>query len=241
MEKKPEKVKKSKFKVATINALGHSHTKPGGNKKGWLSSRLRTIKLVYVITRRRFSLVGLQEFQAEQRRVFKKRLNKVFGMHALGDNACTWLRVRWAKVDEGSISIPYFNGHEKKMPWVVLRLRGTNKKLAFMSTHNPANVRGEAGEWRKEGWRREADWAHNMLRTGDVVAVLVVGDKNAPPKIYRPFIEKLGGTPAGNPEIWGIDWIVGWGDVEFSHHKTTRNKVIASMTDHPVGQATCQI
>jgi hypothetical protein len=194
------------------------------------------VLLTRVLVARRLSLVGLQEFQAPQQRVFKSRMSP-WGMHAKNDNAVVWLRARWEVVDSGYLSIPYFHGHPKPMPFVVLRRRGTGKRVAFLSTHNPASVHGPALHWRKEGWQREAAWAQAMLERGDVTAAIVVGDKNSGPKIYRPFIERRGGSVSGVPSIWGIDWIVGWGGVTFTKHKTSKTRRIARMSDHPVTQA----
>jgi hypothetical protein len=233
----------TRVRLATINALGDSHTRPGGNKdgRGWLQSARRTILLTRVILRRRFSLVGLQEFQAPQQRVFRGRLNPVWRMHALKDNAVVWRRVTWKLLDQGQLSIPYFHGHPKPMPWAILKHRRTGKVIAFLSTHNPASVHGDALAWRREGWRREAAWARQMLDRPGVTAAIVVGDKNSPERIYRPFIEALGGKVAGVPEIWGIDWIVGWGDITFTDHRTSRTRRIEDMTDHPVEQANAVI
>lgn len=230
-------------RLATINALGHSHTRPGGNKagRGWLQATRRTMLLLAVITVRRFSIVGLQEFQVVQQRAFRGRTN-LWGCHDYKDNAVIWLRARWRVIERGHLDIPYFHGHEKPMPWVILERRSPikrrRKRIAFLSTHNPASVRGEALHWRKEGWDREAAWANAMLERGDIDAAIVVGDKNSPRKVYQPFIERRGGRIAGVPAIWGIDWIVGWGDVRFTKHRTSKTRRIARMTDHPVEQAT---
>lgn len=230
-----------RFRLATINALGHSHTRPGGNKKGWLDSTLRTILLIAIITKRRFSVVGLQEFQSVQQRVFRSRVNGLWGCHDYKDNAVIWLRARWKVLDRGQLVIPYFHGHDKPMPWVILRRRAVRKRnrkvIAFLSTHNPASVHGDALVWRKQGWELEADWAQAALLDPRVVAALVVGDKNSPPKVYQPFIEKRGGQVSHVPQVWGIDWIVGWGDIEFRKGKTVETPRIDKTTDHPVSQA----
>ena len=232
------------FRTATINALGHSHTRPGGNKPGWLPSRVRTGLLVRVLVRRRLSVVGLQEFQREQRAEFRSRAGRLYAVHAIRDNAVVWLRARWALEDYGTITVPYFHGKPKRMPWVVLRHRRSGKRIAFASTHNPANVRGPAGQWRREGWRIEGEWARGMVESGHVVAALVVGDKNATADHYLPVVKREGGKAAGIPSSTnraGIDWIVGWGAVRFTRFRTARTRRIAAATDHPVVQAVAHI
>lgn len=234
----------SRFRTATINALGHSHTKPGGNKKGWLSSRVRTRRLVRVLLRRRLSLVGLQEFQAPQRDEFKSRAGQLYAVHAIRDNGVVWLRARWVLEERGALDIPYFHGKPRSMPWVIVRHRRSGKRVAFASTHNPANVRGSAGGWRREGWRIEGEWAREMVASGRVVAALVVGDKNAIADHYLPHVKESGGKVAGIPTatgLKGIDWIVGWGAVRFTRFQTVRNRRIAASTDHPVVQAVAHI
>lgn len=247
------KRRRVRFRLATINALGHSHTRPGGNKAGhgWLQSTQRTILLVAVITKRRLGIVGLQEFQSTQQRVFRSRAS-LWRSHDYKDNAVVWLRARWKLVTAGHLYIPYFHGTEKPMPWVVLRRRSPLKRrrvlIAVLSTHNPANVRGPAERWRRGGWANEAGWARDMVIDGVVAAAFVVGDKNAPAAIYKPFVEKRGGIVAGIPASdlpntpgKGIDWIVGWGDVRFSRYRSAKTRRIARMTDHPVEQVVAAI
>jgi endonuclease/exonuclease/phosphatase family metal-dependent hydrolase len=239
--------RRAQVRLATINALGDSHTRPGGNKagRGWLQSAKRTLLLTKVIRKRDFDLVGLQEFQGVQQKVWRG-LNPGWRIHGKKDNAVVWLQSKFHPVDFGHLDVPYFGGKEKPMPWVVLRDRKTGQLLAFLSTHNPANVRGPAERHRVEGWQREADWAKDQLKRG-VAAAIVVGDKNAGPKVYKPFIEKRGGKVAGIPGDLpnspgrGIDWIAGWGDVEFTKHKTSKTRRIARMSDHPVVQAVAHI
>jgi hypothetical protein len=187
----------------------------------------------------------LQEFQGVQQKVWRG-LNPLWRIHGKKDNAVVWLRSKFHPVDFGHLNVPYFHGNEKPMPWVVLHDRKTGQLLAFLSTHNPANVRGPAERWRVEGWEREVEWAKDQLRRG-VDAAIVVGDKNAGPKVYKPFVEQRGGKVSGIPADFpntpgnGIDWIAGWGDVDFTRHKTSKTPRIARMTDHPVVQAVAHI
>jgi hypothetical protein len=235
-----------RVRVATINALGDSHTRPGGNKagRGWLQSARRTVLLIAVITRRRYSVVGLQEFQGVQQRVFKSRTS-VWGCHAIKDNAVIWLRPLWRKVDSGFVTVPYFNGHPKQMPWVELERRGRRgkrKTIGFLSKHNPANVHGPAEKHRETGWEREAQWATRMVDSGRVTVAFVVGDANDPE--YGRFVVKHGGkvshiptVPGKDAGLEGIDWISAWGPVDFERGRTIETSRISKMTDHPVSQA----
>jgi len=231
------------FRVATINTLGASHTdRPGGNAFGrWLKSVLRIVLLCRVILFRRLDLVGLQEFQPVQQARLRKILGRRFAVYAVRDNAIIYRKNRWTRVDSGHLDIPYFGGHEKPMPWLILRHRDTGKHVAVLCTHNPASTRGDAAAWRREGWRREIAWAKNMLEQRRAVAALVVGDKNAGPAKYRPVVHKNNGIVAGTPTIRGIDWIVAWGGISFSRFKTARTKRISRATDHPVVQAVAHI
>lgn len=226
----------TKFRAGTINALGHSHTEPGGNKPGWLRSAARTALLVLVILKRRLGIVCLQEFQAPQQKVFREKLGKLYGIYASGDNAVVWLKQRWNLIDAGTISIPYFDGHMKAMPWVLLKHKKTGKQLYVLSKHNPANVNGPALKWRKQGWETEGDWAHRLVETKKA-KVLIGGDANDRLDDYGPYVHKYGGKIAGNDRLWGIDFLIGFGGLKFTRFKSSRTARIKKMTDHPVVQA----
>src|SRR6185295_16662991 len=58
------------FRVASINALGDSHTGPGGNKPRYASGPERTHNLVNILGSQAIDVVGLQEFEVPQKATF---------------------------------------------------------------------------------------------------------------------------------------------------------------------------
>lgn len=234
--KKPTKSKRHSFRLATINALGANHTdNKGGNKFGrWLKSSARSVILFTIITANRLNVIGFQEFQKPQKRRFKLAFKKVYGLHAIKDNSVAWKKRKWTLVERGGLAIPYFHGKMKKMPYVILEHKKSKKRIAVLSKHNPANVRGVAGEYRRKGWLIEGDWANEMLNTKIVSAVFVVGDSNAKAQYYLPVVKDHGGKEAGIDKAWGIDWIIGFGSFEFSKFRSFRTKRIKKAMDHPL-------
>ena len=237
--------RRRRFRHGTLNCLGFSHTAPGGNKPGWLGGVRRTFLMTKVLVARRLSNTCLQEFQSEQQKAFRVAL-PLWGMHAVGDNAVVWIRAKWKRLEKGTLAMPYFDGVMKAMPWVVLRTRWwKRRKVAILSFHNPANVKGEASQWRREGWRITAKWAKAMAARPDIDGVITSGDTNAIEKYFKPAIEDLGGVVAGVPSIWGIDWIVTWPNEDGEGLKTivfrtVDSKRLDQATDHPLSLAVFQ-
>lgn len=233
--------------MGTINTLGHSHTKPGGNAKGdWAQAPLRTIMLITVLLRWRLGIVGLQEFQGLQEKIFRRNSRaSVYQYHGYADNAIIWLRLRFHVIDEGFILVPYFHGTPKKMPWVVLRKRAARKRnrkvFGFLCTHNPAGTRDpkeKAQEYRDAGWRAEVRLHRELVEKHGIAAMFSVGDKND--REYGKFVRRTGGEFSHVPSIRGIDWIAGWEaeDLEFVNTATYRDGLVERMTDHPLVVAT---
>jgi hypothetical protein len=54
------------FTIASFNVLGHSHTVPGGNRKGYASSGVRMGWALSALQGNGADIVGLQEFQQPQ-------------------------------------------------------------------------------------------------------------------------------------------------------------------------------
>ena len=135
------------FKVATFNTLGASHTTATGKHPGMASGPARTRGLVRLLERHHVDVAGLQEFQAPQYRAFIRLAGARYAVfHPPGDteNSIIWRRDRWRLVDGGWFTIPYFDGHRRRMP--IARLtdrhgRGTGRLVAVLNVHNPADTR----------------------------------------------------------------------------------------------------
>jgi hypothetical protein len=61
------------FTIASFNVLGHSHTVPGGNRKGYASSGVRMGYALAALQGNSADIVGLQEFQQPQFNNFNGR------------------------------------------------------------------------------------------------------------------------------------------------------------------------
>lgn len=231
------------FKTATINTLGHSHTVGDVTYRSFADSDVRMRLFLRILRAQAYVVVGLQEFQTVQQRMFN-RWTSGWGMHVYADNAVIWRRLKFKLLDKGALEVPYFGGNMRRMPWVLLQKRSVRrrnrKRFFYIDVHNPANVHGPAERHRRTGWNIEAHWAKQQLEEHPgVSAVIVVGDKNDPD--YGPWVREHGGRVSGFPDIRGIDWIAGWGDVRFEDHNTFETPRVDDMTDHPITEATAVV
>lgn len=233
----------TRVSLATINALGHSHTDsdPGGGRTypSFASSDKRTRLLIKVMKANKYDIAGLNEFQVVQQRYFLRWTSR-WGVHAIGANAVAWNKLRVRVLERGNVRVPYFGGKLEDEPWVIAKDRRSKKQFALISTHNPANVHGPAEKERRAGWAIEGEAALDILeKRPEVEVVFVVGDKND--RDYGDWVRKNGGVVSGFPDIRGIDWIAAWvrdgSDFKFVHHSTFETERIDNMTDHPVTEA----
>ncbi len=239
-------------RVATFNVLGHSHTKPGGNRPGWPDSRTRMQGTVQALNAAGIDLAGLQEFEPIQSRIFLELTAGTWDVYprpgaANTVNTVAWRTDRWELVRAERIQIPYFHGNEQGMPYVLLRDLATGQEVWVASFHNPADARGPAQQWRDEAERRQAALAKRLHRTG--VPVIFTGDMNDRAGYYcdtvenSPLVAANGGTvsPCQPPPNMEIDWIMGSPGAAFtgylSDHSTKTNRV----SDHPLVTTTATL
>lgn len=235
------------FTVASFNVLGHSHTVRGGNKPGYDSSSKRMRWTVRLLRRHRIDVVGLQEFQRPQKKVFKRLTRSSWSMwhpHRDPVNAIAWRSKKWHLVEARTLTVPYFYGRPKKMPVIRLRSRPSGRDVWFINVHNPADTRGPAGHLRRIGMDREVDLAHRLARTG--VPVVLTGDMNERTGAHGAFTRdgtlraatsaSLG--PGGStPPDTGVDWIFATGTIDFASWMLDRAPQVARASDHPLAVA----
>ncbi len=236
-------------RVATFNVLGHSHTKPGGNKPGWPSSHTRMQGAVSALDGAGIEIVGFQEFEPVQSRTFLDLTAgswQVFPRPGTANtvNSVAWRADRWEMVRAEWVQIPYFYGNEVPMPVVLLRQVATGKQVWVGSFHNPADVRGPAQGWRDEAERRQAALAARLNRGG--VPVLITGDMNdragyfcdtvLPAHTEAVLHASNGGqaNPCRPPAGMGIDWIMGTPEIGFSGHLGDHTVQTDRIADHPL-------
>jgi murein DD-endopeptidase MepM/ murein hydrolase activator NlpD len=235
------------FILATFNVLGHSHTRPGGNRKGWASSRTRMRWAVQLFDGYGVDVVGLQEFQPIQKRTF---LGDSGGRYAVYSpprggtvNSIAWRRARWQLVSATTFKVPYFEGRLTPMPIVRLRDLETGQDSIFVNVHNPASTKNHPnqGAHRAEAVRREIA-AIRALTTTYKVPVYLTGDLNARAEAFCALTAgglvtaAAGGSNDGDcnvPRNPIIDWIFGSSLTRFSPQLIVREGVSGRISDHP--------
>ncbi len=242
----PVSASDGEFILATFNVLGHSHTRPGGNKPGWASSSTRMRWAVDLLEEHRVDVVGLQEFQRPQERDFVRLAGSRYDTYAAPhdpQNTIAWRRARFALVSGRTFEVPYFGGREKDMPVVRLRDRVSGVEFIVINVHNPASTRWNPGNerHRDEAMRRQAALVESLTGSTNL-PVFLVGDFNERAEAFCRLTASgtlhasAGGVPGPDcraPEA-GIDWIFGTRDVTFSDHTMLRGGLVARTTDHPL-------
>jgi len=235
--------------VATFNVLGDSHTRPGGNKRGWSGSAARTGWTVQLLNQHGVDVVGLQEIETVQVNQFRNTAGGaweiVAGSHA---EAIAWRRSEWELVERRSIGVPYFHGKIRQMPVVRLRSLVTGRHAWFATFHNPASVErvGDQSRWRQVATQRQIALANELRGSGD--PVFITGDMNEKESYFCKFtaatgmVAANGGSNSGScspPRPSKIDWIFGSPAVQFSGYVADRSALVRRTADHPfiVGRA----
>lgn len=216
------------FTVASINALGHSHTRSGGRARMG-SGQSRTKSLLAYLRAKNVDVVGLQELQPQQRHVFAAQGTEftVFpgtkGSRQSGANSIAWRTAAFELVEGRFVKIPYFGGKPWPMPVVILRNRTTGQQVVMMNVHNPADAHGPAGRWRDRAEQIERNTMRQMAaRTG--APTILTGDFNAPLKSVQVGMKA---AAAGN-----VDFIFTSGGVGVQD-KRVDFSVKGRWTDHP--------
>ena len=234
------------FTLATFNVLGHSHTKPGGNKKGWPQAGARMRAAVQLLRSHDVDLVGFQELQSVQKSDFAGLAKDWRVFHPPGDpeNAVAWDTDVFTYVDAWTLPIPYFNGRTRHMPIVTLRDNASGQIVRVLNVHNPADTARyhHQGRYRAEATRREIAAAQRL--NSREVPLFVTGDMNERKKFFCAFTANGqmkaaagGSNVAGTctpPTFGGIDWIFGSALVAFSDFVVDRTTLERRISDHPM-------
>ncbi|WP_183094581.1 endonuclease/exonuclease/phosphatase family protein [Nocardioides stalactiti] len=243
------------FRLASFNVLGHSHTKPGGNKCcKWAQSGSRTAWTLQLIRGNNISVAGLQEFEKEQYHQFMSMTGGSWAAYpgmSMGNNpvrnSIAWNTSIFELVEAHTIPIPYFHGNLVPMPYILLKHRETGRLAWFINIHNPASVRGNAQHW------RDAATAKEIALMNDLQAPESPNQLGIPTFLMGDFNEKAeafcrvtaganaqaanGGTssPCQLPSNHGIDWIFGsTPGVTFSGYVRMDGGLVNRASDHPM-------
>ncbi|GAB2986748.1 endonuclease/exonuclease/phosphatase family protein [Nocardioides montaniterrae] len=241
------------FVVSSLNVLGASHTSGPGSKPNYRTGSARILGLARVLLLKHVSVVGLQEFQAPQDHTFQRAVGAAYAVYPgmtmgarTSENSIAWRKADWKVVSAHTISIPYFYGHARQMPYVQLQSTYSGKKVWFANFHNPADVRGNAARWRHRALQIEASLVRRLHADGS--PVILTGDMNDREAFACPFTAASGMHSADAVYSAGgrcythrgmdIDWIMGTPDVGFTGYLSDYGPHRARLTDHPMVTAT---
>ena len=238
------------FTIASFNVLGHSHTVPGGNRKGYASSGVRMGYALSALQSNGADIVGLQEFQQPQFNNFNGRTGAAWdvwpGMAggSLGvENSIAWRTDMFSAVQKETVQIPYFGGKARLMPYVLLQHNLTGQKLWVANFHNPATTKdhGNNTRWRRAATSREISLANQLAASG--YPVFFTGDFNERAEYFCPLTANTtlkaanGGSTGGScapPPSMQVDWIFGSDGVSFSGYRAVDGSLVDRATDHPL-------
>jgi hypothetical protein len=236
--------------ISSFNVLGNSHTGPGGTKPGYASGRSRMRSALSLLSRHGVDVVGFQELQATQLRELVRvaggRYDVYPGLSLLqkdSDNSIAWRQDRWELVSATTTQIPYFDGHPRAMPVVLLQNRATGLRAYFANFHNPASTRRFPAQqrWRTRATALEIRLVHRLAAQGH--PVFLTGDMHERGEYFcrltgsTTMMAARGGSNDGRcrpPGRLAIDWIFGSPGVTFSGYTEDRGRLVRRVTDHPM-------
>ncbi len=245
------------FRIASLNVLGHGHTAPGGNRKGFASGEERMRLQVDKLRRHEVDVVGFQELQAPQFKMFEKLVGTQYDVWpgnidgpGFLRNSIAWDITEWTLVSTSWIKVPYFDGIPLRMPLVLLSNVETGQQVYVMNFQNPANARGDAEKWRDQGRDLQLSLV-NRLRTQTGLPVYWTGDLNEKEEAFcdvtsrSDMVSASGGSNDRNSCVPAtplyVDWIFGSVETTFSDYVADRSRKIARSTDHPLIVATATL
>jgi endonuclease/exonuclease/phosphatase family metal-dependent hydrolase len=248
----PQTTPATSFRVGNFNVLGADHTAPGGNRKGWDSGVVRMDRVVTLLKERELDVVGFQEFQPPQASRFQELMGTTWQTYPGVNNAAGpsvnsigWKTDVWTLLEARTIPIPYFDGVPSRMPAVLLQNVATGRRVWFFNTHNPADTRGPAQQWRDAGFAMEVALANELRAAYPDAPFISLGDKNERGSDYYCAVAPgadmwsasggyVLGTTCSPPTDGAIDWIMGTKDVFFNGYTRVWNDFVSKTSDHPL-------
>ena len=237
------------FTISSFNMLGSSHTSGAGKRPGMASGRTRAGRAADLVRRHGSDVVGFQEMQGDQLATMQRQTSMDFypGFSMARrdtENSIGWRRGEFVAVEKHTVTIPYFDGHGRAMPYVKLRSISTGLEAWFANFHNPADTSQYPHQqrWRDRATSIEISLA-NRLMDDTGLPVFITGDMNEREEYFcrmtggAPMVAARGGTHNGgcqprNPRA--VDWIFGSQGVTFSGYFEDRSHLVDITTDHPV-------
>lgn len=238
----------AEFTMASFNTLGATH-------RGGAANRTRMMRDLLVS--HHVDVVALQEFQRPQRAAFARYAAGTYdtypgttGRSLDAENSVAWRRDTFDLVKGETRAYPYFGGHVRNMPRVLLRHRRTGVEVWVTSYHNPANIRryGNQDRWRARGVGLQIQDANALAATR--TPLIVAGDMNDRASYFCRMTGGTGMHSADGGNVTGgchppghawIDWILGSSDVTFSGYLRDDSGFVDRTSDHPVVVVTAKV
>lgn len=239
------------FQIATFNVLGHSHTAPGGKAARLADSRTRLGWALQLLGDASADIVGFQEFQGPQYAAWRARTGADWDSYpgtALGrldvDNTLAWDTSMFRAIEKRSIPIPYFGGHPRNMPYVLLEHLATGQRIWVANFHNPARQgRASNEQHRRAATQKQIALANDLAASGH--PVFFTGDMNAREEYCNPVVAGTTLKPAsGSCSPAGrkpVDWIFGSDAVAFTGYRIVDGGLVDRASDHPLIHATATV
>lgn len=244
------------FVVASFNVLGASHTT---NSSRYPTFDVRTPKQAALLNSYAADVVGLQEFQAKQRKAFVTATGSTWGFYpddatladpespfvvgnyAPTENSIIWRNSTMEFVSADYIEVPYFQ-RIRKMPVVQLRHRATGRTAWFINVHNPASGVGYGNqtENRRKAIAIERAKVVELRATGR--PVFLTGDLNDREAAFCPLTagmlmispDSIPSYTCKPPRSLGIDWVFAAGPTRFTRYARDWKPKDLRLTDHPI-------
>ncbi len=242
--------------VSSLNVLGSSHTAGHGTgRKARPSGVARAGGAARLISGNGVGIVGLQELQWDQAGALSSRLPGygIYPGRSLGareaENSIMWREDMFDLVEAHTVTIPYFHGNPREMPYVRLRAAANGKELWVLNVHNPADTPqwGNNARWRAAAVRREVALVRSLRRTDPGTPVVMTGDMNDRAEFFCPMVGSgllaaANGGSAGDgscspPPATQIDWVLGTPGLSWAGYVVDRSPLVRWSTDHPMVRA----
>jgi hypothetical protein len=237
------------FRVSSFNVLGASHTR---HSKKWDSGSRRIVRVNRLLNRHHVQVAGFQEMQATQATKFLRITKGSWDLYpgttlkALdSDNSIGWRTDKFELLQSTMVRIPYFDGHARAMPLVLLRDKTSGMMVYVANYHNAAETPQyrHQGKWRVAASRVEMALQNVLAKKG--IPRILTGDMNerasyfcrmtagAPLRAARPTsVRHHGVCDAGKPRA--VDWILGSRRAVYTGYVEDRSHLVDITTDHPV-------
>ncbi|MGN6250540.1 MAG: endonuclease/exonuclease/phosphatase family protein [Marmoricola sp.] len=239
--------------LATYNVLGASHTTAHGSHAGRAPGPVRARWAVTSLLAHHVDVVALQEFQRSQAEAFEAASAGTYDVWpgtqrspAEGENSVAWRSDRFDLVQAQQNSYPYFDGHRRPYPMVLLRDRASGVEFWVTSNHNPAFDRNTG--WRHQAVAEEIADADRLLGTAGHAPLVLAGDMNDREAFLCPVVDQTPLHPAGGgtsgcvpPRPTFVDWILGSGGVQFTSYAWDGGDLVRRTSDHPLVYASARI